>query len=130
MNIYPVHYAPHHTGHLPLCGARHANDGGEQQLVMVTMLRDMTTCFRCIDQYEERAATPEQVRALADARNAIDEAMADIEEQVMFDEGKKLTLHAMNHMIQRAPWWALRYKFRIARAMTDLRALTLADLKQ
>lgn len=129
MTMHPVHYAPHHTGHLPLCGAepdRAANGG----VVICTMLRDATTCFRCIDQYEERNATPEQIKALAEARDAINEAMADIEEQVIFDEHKKATLGILTHMLEaHVPWWNLVHQLRLRRAIRDLRALKLDDLK-
>jgi hypothetical protein len=129
MNMQPVHYAPHHTGHLPLCGAEpdRASNGG---LVITTMLRDHTTCFKCIDQYEERAATPEQIRALSEERDAIDRALADIEENLLFDEGKRLTLEALGHMLKvHTPWWMVVQQYRLRRAIRELRALTLDDLR-
>lgn len=129
MNMHPVHYAPHHTGNLPLCGTLpdRASNGG---LVMCTLKRDLTTCFRCIDQYEERAATPEQVKALAEARDAIDEAMAGLEEQIVFDEQKKAMLAVLTHMLEaHTPWWEFRRRFRLRRAIAELRTLKLEDLK-
>lgn len=128
MNINAVHYAPHHNGHLPLCGAEpdRATNGG---LVICTMERDSITCFKCLDQYEERAMTPEQVAALDQIRDDIDDLFNDVQEHVLFDHAKDVTLHAMDHMIRSAPWWAFRYKFRIARAMTELRELALSDFK-
>lgn len=129
MHLLPVHYGPHHNGHMPLCGAEPVGPG-QRNAVIVTMLRDSTTCFRCIDMYEERAATPEQRKALAEARDAIDEAMRDIEEQLAFDEGKRVTLMALEHMLEgHTPWWQVRRQFRLRRAIGDLRALKLEDLK-
>lgn len=129
MNILPVHYGPHHNEHMPICGAEPTGPG-QRNAIIVTMDRDLTTCFRCIDQYEERAATPDQRKALAEARDAIDEAMRGIEEQLLFDEGKRVTLMAMEHMLTaHTPWWQVRRQFRLRRAIADLAALKLEDLK-
>jgi hypothetical protein len=129
MNIHPVHYAPHHTGHLPLCGVRHTSHGGEHQLVMCTMDRDEITCFKCIDQYTERAMTPEQVEALNQVRSDIDALFEELEQQVAFDHLKHVTLHVIEHMIEDTPWWNLRRRFQLRRAQISTAAMRLEDVK-
>jgi hypothetical protein len=128
MNVQPVHFAPHHTGHLPLCGTRHINDGGKHQLVMCTVDRDMTTCFKCIDQYEERAATPEQIEALAQVRDEIDALFEELKHRAAFEDGKRITLHVMEHMLADMPWWQVRRRFRHRRAMSALRTFRFGDV--
>lgn len=130
MNIHPVHYAPHHTGHLPLCGARTIHHGGDTKLLICTLERDEITCFKCIDQYEERAMTPEQVAALTQVRDDIDSIFAELEEQIVFDQMKQATLHAVDHMIGDTPWWHPVLRFRLVRARRELAAVTLADIKR
>lgn len=126
MNIHPVHYAPHHTGHLPLCGAAKEPHG----LLIGTMERDDITCFKCIDQYEERAMTPAQVAALTQVRDDIDSIFAELEELIVFDQMKHATLHAVDRMIEGTPWWHPVLRFRLVRARRELAAVTLADVKR
>lgn len=128
MTMHPVHYAPHHTGHLPLCGAepdRVANGG----LVLCTMARDLTTCFRCIDQYEERSMTPEQVAALTGVRDEINSIFTELEERAAFSVTKTARLDTLAHMLVHAPWWAWRLRFRLNRAMKDIRDITFEDVR-
>ena len=114
MNMHPVHYAPHHTGHLPLCGAERPARG----LLIGTLERDHVTCFPCIDQYEERNATPEQIEALAQARDAIDDAMADVEHQL----AKSFALHVIGRAIEDTPWWNVRQQLHLRRIRRDIEA--------
>lgn len=129
MNIHPVHYAPHHNEHRPICGERHVNEGGEHQLVLVTMDRDSITCFKCIDQYEERTMTPEQIEALSQVRDDIDALFAEIEERLVFDQGKRVTLRVIGHMLKDTPWWNLRRRAQLHAAYRDLAAFKLSDVK-
>ena len=119
MNMHPIHFAPHHTGHLPLCGARTIHHGGDVRLLLCTLERDDTTCFKCIDQYEERLATEAQVR------DDIEQVFAEMD----FSIKKRACLHAIDHMIAHTPWWNLSMRFRLARGRRELAALTFEDVK-
>lgn len=118
---HPVHYAPHHTGHAPLCGAEKTKGN----ILLATLDRDGTTCFRCIDAYNETVMTPEQAEALRENSAAIDELMGEMDSLI---EAELNALTEQNRAVRRGmerrqalrliedlrrftPWWDLRRQF-------------------
>lgn len=120
MNMQPIHYAPHHNGHLPVCGAEpdRATNGG---LVICTLEREETTCFRCIDVATETAMTEAQI---AQARDAIDAVFEEVRQQAAFDRAKQVTLSLLRHALRESPVWRLGFRYRVRRAIRELSALT------
>lgn len=114
MNIVPIHFAPHHNDHLPLCGARTLDHGGDTNVLICTLDRDDTTCFRCIDVAEERAANEAMI--------------ARLEAELAFDLQQHAMLHVMDHMLSLTPWWNLPLQFRLRHAMRKLSALRFEDV--
>lgn len=117
MNIQPVHYAPHHLNHAPLCGIDKVSGG----VLIGTIDRDLTTCFRCIDAYEERHMTPEQTAALTDVRDGINELLTELEELVEAEAAaireqnrgayRRGTLRLIEDLRRFTPWWDVRRRF-------------------
>lgn len=109
MNMQPVHYAPHHTGHLPLCGAEpdRATNGG---VVICTLKRDLTTCFPCIDQYEERVADPAHAEAITENRSAVQEFVDFINDAIARAEGAKLQMDLIEYDLKRTKWWQFKQR--------------------
>lgn len=112
--MLPFHYAPDHNDRLPICGAGRPNDPG---LYVFTDQRDRVTCLKCLDVYEERNATPEQVEALSYLRDEIDAIYDELHEEAHRREDLHLALMVTGHLLRSTPWWNLRRRFRLLRAM-------------
>lgn len=113
MNIQPVHYAPHHLNHAPLCGADPSG-----RTTIGTTVRDGVTCFRCLDAYEERVITPEQIAAVIENAEAIDELMAELDALLEAEAEavremnrgtlRRGTLRLIEDLRRFTPWWDVR----------------------